>query len=394
MDTRRHATEAKRADAAGRLREHQAILLDFARVAAEATDLRRLLDIACHHAARATGVAHSKILQYRSDKGDLLVIAGTGWKPGVVGHARLGADMLSPAGRCYQTRQTTRLANVADDPEFRWSNLLKQHGLVALLNAPIAVDGAVWGVLEADAATRDAFDEDDERFLEAVALILALAMQRRQSQDLLERKAEEMARRLAQADTLMREQNHRVRNYFQMILAILASRSRRAASQQSRTELTEVMERVTAIGLAHDLLTVQSGQSVVDAATYLDALCRGVERSSDEELRIERDLEPIQLPPDRAVPVGLILNELLTNSYKYATRPDRGPFVRVVLRADIGISEARLAVKDNGPGLVDKQGSGMGVQLVRALAGQISGRVTVESTETGTEVTLRFPLIR
>ena len=57
----------------------------------------------------------------------------------------------------------------------------------------------------------------------------------------------------------MQEQNHRVRNYFQMILSILASRSRRAANEQSRTELEEVMERVTAVGLAHDLLTVESG---------------------------------------------------------------------------------------------------------------------------------------
>src|SRR5690242_11060030 len=82
-----------------RVREHQIILVEFVRVAAEATNQERLLNLACEHAARATGVKHSKVLQFRSDKRDLLMIAGEGWKPGVVGHARLGADMMSPPGR-------------------------------------------------------------------------------------------------------------------------------------------------------------------------------------------------------------------------------------------------------------------------------------------------------
>ena len=133
-----------------RVRLHQTILVEFARLSAETTDQQRLLDLACQNAARATGVDHAKVMQYRGDKGDLLIVAGRGWKPGTVGHARLGADMLSPPGRAYQTRDTVRLGAVPDDPEFRTSRILNDHGIISLLNAPIAIDGIVWGVIEVD----------------------------------------------------------------------------------------------------------------------------------------------------------------------------------------------------------------------------------------------------
>ena len=181
-----------------RVRQHQTILVEFARVSAEITDLQRLLAIACQHAARAIGVQHSKVLQYRGDKGDLLMVAGKGWKPGTVGHARFGADMLA-TGRCYQIREPVSIGTINDDPEFRYSSVLKEHGIISLLNGPIAIDGIVWGVLEVDPTEPNAFDGDDQEFLTAFSLILAPAVRHRQGQSERERRAEEMGKRLAQA---------------------------------------------------------------------------------------------------------------------------------------------------------------------------------------------------
>ena len=376
-----------------RVREHQTILVEFARVAAEATELQRLLMIACEHAARATGVQHSKVLRFRSDKGDLLIIAGKGWKPGVVGHARLGADMMSPPGQAYQTRTCVRVADVTDEPEFRISKVLREHDIRSLLNAPIGVDGVVWGVVEVDSSEPNAFNQDDERFLVAFALILALAIRHRQAQSERDRNAEELGKRLFQAETMMHEQNHRVRNYFQMILGLLANRSRKSASEQSRSELHDVMERVTAVSLAHDLLTIKSGESIVNVSQYIEALCSGLERTMSGKLTIERDAEALDLRPDRAVPLGLILNELVTNCYKYARRDDAATSVKVMFRSEMGTSEALLSVKDNGPGIEGNKAEGTGLNLIRSLAGQLSGRVSVTSSEIGTTVMLRFPLL-
>lgn len=376
-----------------RVRRHQSVLLDFARVAAEATDTQRLLDLACQHAVRGTNAPLAKVMRYRSDKRDLLVVAGKGWKSGIVGHARLGADMLSPPGRSYQTRESVISGSLTNDPAYRYASILRDHDVMSVLNAPVAIDGVVWGVLEIDHTAQDAFDDDDQRFLLSLALTLALGIRHRQGQANLEQKAEELGRRLAQADTMMGEQNHRVRNYFQMILSIMGRQAQKAASEQIRAEYEELMDRVSAVGLAHDLLTVANGESSLDAATYLDALCSGLERTLGDELRIERDLEPLQLRPDRAVPLGLVLNELMTNSIKHALQGRPDGFISVSLRVDAGSDEAVLVVRDNGPGMGEQRPGGQGLKLVQALAGQLSGRVNIDSSPSGTAVTMFFPLV-
>lgn len=253
--------------------------------------------------------------------------------------------------------------------------------------------GVVWGVIEVDASEPGTFDGDDARFMLAFALILALAVRHRQAQSARERDAEATARDLKQAETLLGEQNHRIRNYFQMILAILASRAQRADSAQLRTEYQEVMERVTAIALAHDQLTFKEGRTHVDLGDYLDALCGSLERMQAERLNIERDLEPVAVRPDRAVPLGLILNELLVNAVKYALGPRPDGMVSVRFKSDIGSNEAMLTVRDNGPGMGDERPGSQGLRLVRLLAGQLSGRVAIESSASGTEVSVTIPMI-
>jgi two-component sensor histidine kinase len=333
-------------------------------------------------------------MQYRREKGDLAMVAGIGWNAGVVGQARFGIDMQSLPGRCYQTREAVMTGNVREDPDFRLSPVLEHHGIISALNAPIAFDGTVWGVIELDSTEPDRFTDDDRRFLLAFASILALTIRLRQAQGERERSGEELARRVAQADTLLSEQNHRVRNYFQTILAIIASRARRAKSEQIRSDYQDVMERVTAVALAHDQLTIgRDGRTQVDAQTYLEALCSGLERSAGGEFSIARDLAPVQLRPERAVPLGLVLNELLTNAIKYAVPGKDHAILSVQLAADRARSTALLAVRDNGPGMGEPRPGSQGLKLVRSLAAQLSGWIEIDSSASGTSVTLEFPLV-
>ena len=388
------ANTPQRNQTLNKIRQHQSILIDFARVSAESTDLQRLLDIACHHAARATGVAHSKVMQARHDKGDLLVVAGRGWMPGVVGHSRLGIDMLSPAGRAYQTRDVVRIGDMPAEPGFRLSRILKDHAIRAVLNAPLPIDGMVWGVVEVDSTEAHRFDEDDERFMRAFALVLALAVRHRLEQDEKEQSAADLGRKLLQADTLLSEHNHRVRNYFQVLLSILSARSRKASDERIRAEYEAVMERVTAIALAHDQLAFgKLGQTHVNAANYIEALCLGIEHTIEGELRIERDVELIHLRADRVVPLGLILNELLTNAIKYAVRGRPDAVVSVRLATVNDGAEAVLNVTDNGPGIGEGRSGSMGLKLIETLTSQLSGRLEIDSSPKGASITMHFPLV-
>ncbi|HYD30360.1 MAG TPA: GAF domain-containing protein, partial [Azospirillaceae bacterium] len=143
---------------------HEIVLRDFARVAADATDLHWLLEQAARQAARATAVTHAKVMRYRPQHGDLLVVAGVGWKEGVVGPTRLGIDMASPPGRCFQTRRPVIVDDIRDNREFRYAPILQEHGIVSILHAPVTIDSEVWGVIEVDSENPRSFDEHDERF--------------------------------------------------------------------------------------------------------------------------------------------------------------------------------------------------------------------------------------
>lgn len=121
-----------------RIRRYREILADFARLAPETTSVERLSQLACIQAVRGIGIGHSKALRHRPEVGDLLLVAGVGWDQGVVGDAALGTDLATPAGRTFQTRQTVILYDAPNDPEFRYDSLLRDHGIVSLLNAPSA----------------------------------------------------------------------------------------------------------------------------------------------------------------------------------------------------------------------------------------------------------------
>ena len=96
---------------------------------------------------------------------------------------------------------------------------------------------------------------------------------------------------------------------------------------------------------------------------------------------------------DRAVPLGLILNEIATNSIKHAFGPDGGGRISVKLVAGVGYGEARLSVADNGRGVKEPNPKGTGLKLVAALARQIGGTIDQDSSSEGTTTCLTFPVI-
>src|ERR687889_178601 len=130
----------------------QALVTSFsARALGGGLDLDALLAEAAAHAAAALRVERAKVLQHRPGTDDLLVRAGVGWDPGVVGRAALPAGAASPPGRAFRTGAAVMVEDLRAAEGFEWSGLLREHGVVSLLDVPVRLPGgAVWGVLEAD----------------------------------------------------------------------------------------------------------------------------------------------------------------------------------------------------------------------------------------------------
>jgi two-component sensor histidine kinase len=200
----------------------------------------------------------------------------------------------------------------------------------------------------------------------------------------------ETAREAQRRELLLREMHHRVKNNFQVILAMIAHQTRNAPDEVARRIAQKIGEGVFAMSLAHDQLSPTQESESVQLRTYLKALVTSIEKPL-ENITIEIQAEDIEAGIDQAVPIGLIVNEAVTNAVKHAFDPESGGAIRIVLRPS-GRAEALLEIADNGRG-AESGGEGSGSKLMEALARQMLGRLTRTSDAGGTTITLNFPRI-
>jgi two-component sensor histidine kinase len=221
--------------------------------------------------------------------------------------------------------------------------------------------------------------------------MIGMALARHEAQQNRIRAAQECAEAEVVWRTLIRELQHRTKNNFQTIISFIALQRRTARTQESKARIASVMERVHAIALAHDQLSLAEGASQVEFCDYLKSLCANVDPRR-ENIAVEVEASVTMMPLDRAVPAGLIVNELITNSIKYAFEEAEGGVVRVVFEMDQATGEACITVEDNGKGMGPPREGGLGLTLIDAFAQQLSGQVERDPVEKGTRTRVRFPL--
>jgi two-component sensor histidine kinase len=373
-----------------RVRDYHRIVLAFAREALGATELEPLLQRAAEQVADGMRIRCSKILTYRAETDDLLVRAGTGWREGTVGHATLPSDMASPPGRSYRTCKPVYINDLPGSPEYTYSDLLREHGIVSLLNVPIVVEHDVWGVLEVDSGRKQRFDIADEEFLAGFAGLLgsAIEKQRRDAADAsahLERTVE-----LREREALFRELQHRVANYLQAIVGLLEVGSRRVSDPAACQEFDRVLDRVASILSAHEQLSLGQVEKDISLGPYIADLARNMR--GPENVQIVKTIDGAPVPLRTAVRLGIILNELATNCFKHAFDA-RGGIIRITLSVDLDQQQGRLVVADNGRGSDVAPSRGKGTALVASFVEQIGGSLARTSTPgEGTSVTVTFPL--
>jgi len=374
-----------------KLRRHVRILADLAKLAGDPADLDVFLDRAVIQVARAVEIDHVKILRHRPATADLLIVAGVGWKPGVVGTGTLPSDLRSPPGRSFQTAEPLCIRRLDRQQEFEHSDLLKEHGIVSLANVPILMDGAAWGVLEVDSTVERDFSEDTVEFMTAAGALIGAVVARQGRASSETQNLEAAAMEARHNDILLREMQHRVKNNFQLILSSVSMQKRRYRSDETHRALDDISGRIQAISLAHDQLAPRHASQVVKLADYLRALCHSI-RQQVESIEIEIEADELELPVDRALALGLVLNEAAMNSIKHAFK-DGGGRISVRLQTGIGYGEARLSVSDNGSGFEMPREGGSGVKFMSSLARQIGGTLEQQSSRQGATISVTFPVL-
>lgn len=190
-------------------------------------------------------------------------------------------------------------------------------------------------------------------------------------------------------ETLLREVHHRVKNNLQILLGLLALQGE-GVDPATRHKLEETAGRIRSMALVHRELYQHESLVAIDAGAYLQTLAAELARTFDDSVQLQVQAETVLVGVDIAVPMGLIVNELLTNAVKHGRSPDGAARVSLtVARSEQGL---RLAVEDRGPGWVGEGPVGhLGQQLVVALARQLRARVTREHAG-GHRVVLELPL--
>jgi len=213
----------------------------------------------------------------------------------------------------------------------------------------------------------------------------------------LEQRVEERTRQLVetngQLETLFQEVHHRVKNNLQVITSLLRLQAARSSDPETKASLQKSVDRIHAMSLVHHLLYSSKELTNVNFATYLGELVANLRSAygTEGEVAVEIDAGDIWFPLNQAIPLCLIVNEVLSNAFKHAFPAGRPGLVRITLREADGARE--LVIADNGVGLPDSfdpmRGKGLGLQIIRSLASQLDGTVTYEGCQ-GALFRLRF----
>jgi two-component sensor histidine kinase len=372
-------------DAEKRLLEERAKFADFGLLAVEGADLDELLHQAAVEAARSLDVSYVKVLQYLPDEKCFLVRQGVGWGEGVVGAARIAADIESPAGYALQTGRPVISNELHKEERFRIPQLLREHDVKSAANVIIKARENIFGVLEADSREPRTFGEDDLKFLQGYATLLAFAIEQA-------RLHEQHAQLAAQHELLLQELQHRVKNNNQSLLSLLRLQLATVTNMEARENLQKIENRIRALGFVNAQLQAGARANLVDLGQYLMAIVASLfnfQNGGETEVKLTTQISQVEVSTERAQAIGLILNEFLTNSFKYAFGEGHGHFS---LHLGHEGGRAQLVMADDGPGMPEGARPGLGLNLIDILTKQIEGEARWDSPGKGARVTLEFPI--
>ncbi|HKS15654.1 MAG TPA: histidine kinase dimerization/phosphoacceptor domain -containing protein [Pseudomonas sp.] len=197
---------------------------------------------------------------------------------------------------------------------------------------------------------------------------------------------------LAQQDLLLKEVHHRTKNNLQLIIGLIELQLRKMEGQEARTALADISRRIMSIAAVHEKLYQTDLIDMVDAGVYLRSVVEGITATSPAHVSLALDIASVLLPMDLAIPLALIVNELVTNALKYAYDENASGPITVSLAPVDGLW--RLSVTDSGKGLpadfVPQRSRSLGMKIIASLTRQLKGELEFIDNRPGLACRLTF----
>ncbi|WP_420601394.1 sensor histidine kinase [Flagellimonas sp.] len=201
---------------------------------------------------------------------------------------------------------------------------------------------------------------------------------------------------LVEKDSLLKEIHHRVKNNLQMVSSLLSLQTKNTRSKSAIEALEEGKSRVKAMALIHQKLYQNDDLSVIEMQGYIESLINSVQsvyKKGGHNISITIDAEGTELDIDRAIPFGLILNELVSNSFKYAF-PENDENGKIYIHLRKNGEQGYFEYTDNGVGLPEdteeRTHSSMGIRLMNRLVNQLQSKLNIDKADEGVRFWFNF----
>ncbi|WP_295139154.1 histidine kinase dimerization/phosphoacceptor domain -containing protein [uncultured Reyranella sp.] len=232
--------------------------------------------------------------------------------------------------------------------------------------------------------------------------LLGAAIRSALQQQRMKAEAEEAQRTIREerdrAELLLHEVNHRVANSLALVASLARLQANAVQDEAARHALQEMQARIMAVAGIHRRLYTSSDVRIVELGSYLmsliDELSAAIDAADKKNVVALHADADVRVPTDKAVSIGVIVTELLTNAYKYAYPAGMRGEIRVILQK-IGDDTISIAVEDDGvgwKGTGSTQGTGLGTRVITAMAANLQSKVEYDSGVEGTRASFRFRL--
>jgi two-component sensor histidine kinase len=232
-------------------------------------------------------------------------------------------------------------------------------------------------------------------FLELLRSAIIQAVEQRKLQKAKEEAERQVREARDRAELLLREVNHRVANSLQLVNSLVTMQTAMVTDAAARSALLETQGRIAAIGQIHRRLYTSDDVRFVEIGTYLDGLLEELESALSGDGRphpIALEADQVLMPTDKAVSLGMLITELVTNAYKYAYPEGVEGAIRVRLACEGG-EHVNITVEDDGIGWTGQgapRGGGLGSKIINAMARILGTTIEFDPTHRGTRINLRF----
>ncbi len=293
--------------------------------------------------------------------------------------------------KLFDTEKIIVTSNVLTDEKTKelLDNYLMPNDIKAMMDVPLRIEGEIIGVL--------CFEEiegpriwhvQDQQFALITAQMVSLALEtfeRKMTQGALEKA-------VSQQKILLREIHHRVKNNLAIITSLVNLQSQKAKDSYHEQLFIDTKNRLSSISLVHQALYSSKNFSSINIKEFLGSVLHQLQSSFsnvNQSIKIITDIQECEFDISTAIPISLITNELITNSFKHAFKNNKSGQIKVALKC--GANSGQLTISDNGPGFdYSKKNTGsLGLEIIEGLVEQIQGKMKVENNK-GVSFTITF----